>query len=48
MCANLIQNGQLDDRFVILFGAGQALLLRHCIAETPGFKLIKANNFPPE
>jgi hypothetical protein len=48
ICANLIQNSQSGDRIVIFFGAGHAFLLRQCVAETPGFTLVEANNFLPE
>jgi hypothetical protein len=32
---------------VIFFGAGHAFLLRQCVAETPGYKLVEANDYLP-
>lgn len=48
ICANLIQNSHPGDRIVVFFGAGHAFLLRQCVAETPGFKLVEANSVLPE
>lgn len=48
ICANLIQNARPGDRIVAVFGAGHAFLLRQCIAQTPGFRLIEANDYLPK
>jgi hypothetical protein len=47
ICANLLQIAKPDDRIVIFFGAGHAFLLRQCVTETPGFKLVEPNEFLP-
>jgi hypothetical protein len=47
ICANLLQLAKPDDRIVIFFGAGHAFLLRQCVTETPGFKLVEANEYLP-
>jgi hypothetical protein len=46
-CAILIQAAQPGDRAVVFFGAGHAYLLRQCVQETPGFKLVEANAWLP-
>ncbi len=48
ICANLLQLAKPGDRVVIFFGAGHAFLLRQCVSETPGYKLIEANDYLPE
>jgi hypothetical protein len=35
------------DRVVVLYGAGHARLLRECVEEMPGWKLVEANSFLP-
>jgi hypothetical protein len=47
-CALLVQLARPGDRIVVLFGAGHAFLLRQCVSETPGLKLVEANDFLPE
>jgi hypothetical protein len=48
ICANLLQIAKPGDRVVIFFGAGHAFPLRQCVAETPGYKLVEANDYLPE
>ncbi len=48
ICANLLQLAKPGDRVVVFFGAGHAFLLRQCVTETPGFKLIEPNDYLPE
>jgi hypothetical protein len=48
ICANLLQLAKPGDRFVIFFGAGHGFLLRQCVTETPGFKLIEPNDYLPK
>ena len=47
ICARLIQNTQPGDRVVVVYGAGHAFLLRQCIAQTPGFRLVEATAYLP-
>jgi hypothetical protein len=47
ICANLIQLAKPGDRMVVFYGAGHAFLLRQCVRETPGFKLIEPNAYLP-
>jgi hypothetical protein len=48
ICANLVQSAHAGDRVVVLYGSGHAFLLRQCVAETPGFRLVEANDYLPE
>jgi len=48
ICANLLQLAKPGDRFVIFFGSGHAFLLRQCVTETPGFKLVEPNDYLPQ
>ena len=45
ICANLLQLAQPGDRIVVFFGAGHAFLLRQCVSETPGLKLVEPNDY---
>jgi hypothetical protein len=45
ICANLVQAAKPGDRVVVFYGAGHAFLLRQCIAEMPGYRLVEANDF---
>ena len=47
ICANLVQLARPGDRVVMLYGAGHAFLLRQCVAETPGFRLVEPNAYLP-
>ena len=47
ICANFLQASKPGDRIVVFFGSGHAFLLRQCVAETPGLKLVEANDFLP-
>jgi hypothetical protein len=47
ICANLLQLAKPGDRIVIFFGSGHAFLLRQCVTETPGFKLVEASEYLP-
>lgn len=47
ICANLIQLAKPGDRIVVIYGAGHAFLLRQCVTETPGFRLVEANDYLP-
>jgi hypothetical protein len=48
ICAKIIQAAQPGDRVAVFFGASHSYLLRQCISETAGFKLIEANDYLPE
>jgi hypothetical protein len=48
ICANLIQNSHPGDRIVVFYGAGHSFLLRQCVAEMPGFKLVEPNGYLPQ
>jgi hypothetical protein len=48
ICANILQNSQPGDRIVIFYGSGHAFLLRQCVTETPGFKLVEPNDYLPK
>lgn len=48
ICANILQNSQPGDRIVIFYGSGHAFLLRQCVAETPGFRLVEPNDYLPK
>jgi hypothetical protein len=47
ICANLIQHARPGDHVVVIYGSGHAFLLRQCVSETPGFKLVDTNAFLP-
>jgi hypothetical protein len=38
----------LGDRIVVIYGAGHEFLLRRCIREMPGYKLVEANDYLPQ
>jgi hypothetical protein len=45
ICARLAQEVKPGDRVVVMFGAGHAFLLRQCVAEMPGWKLVEPNDY---
>jgi hypothetical protein len=47
ICANLAQQVKPGERVVVMFGWGHAYLLRQCVAETPGWKLVEPNAYLP-
>jgi hypothetical protein len=47
ICARLMQLAQADDRIVVLYGSGHAFLLRRCVQDMPGFKLVEPNDYLP-
>ncbi|NUQ17748.1 MAG: hypothetical protein HOP95_04740 [Sphingomonas sp.] len=47
ICAHLIQLARPGDRIVVFYGSGHAYLLRQCVTETPGFRLVEANDYLP-
>ena len=46
-CAAMIQASKPGDRMVVFFGSGHAFLLRQCVTETPGFRLVEPNDWLP-
>lgn len=48
ICANIVQLAKPGDRIVVFYGSGHAFLLRQCVAETPGFELVEANDYLPK
>ena len=48
ICARLVQLAKPDDRAVVVYGSGHAFLLRRCVQDTPGFKLVEANDYLPK
>jgi hypothetical protein len=47
ICANLIQVTRPGDHVIVFYGAGHSFLLRQCVQETPGFKLVEPNDYLP-
>jgi uncharacterized protein DUF5694 len=47
ICAKIIEAAKPGDRLVVIFGTAHSYLLRQCVLETPGFKLVEANDFLP-
>jgi hypothetical protein len=48
ICARILQAAKPGDHVVVFFGAGHSYHLRQCVLDTPGFKLIEANDYLPE
>jgi hypothetical protein len=48
ICARLVQLAAPDDRIVVLYGSGHAFLLRRCVQDMPGYKLVEANDYLPK
>jgi Family of unknown function (DUF5694) len=48
ICARLMQIAAHDDRIVVLYGSGHAFLLRRCVQDMPGFKLVEPNDYLPQ
>jgi hypothetical protein len=47
ICARLVQLAKKDDRVVVVYGSGHAFLLRQCVTQMPGFRLVEANDYLP-
>ncbi len=43
LCARIAQSAKPGDRIVVMYGAGHLALLRQCVEEMPGFKLVEPN-----
>jgi hypothetical protein len=48
ICANLVQRAKQGDRVVVFYGAGHAFLLRQCVSEMPGYRLVEPNDYLPQ
>ncbi len=48
ICARLVQVAGPNDRVVVLYGSGHAFLLRQCVAQMPGYRLVEPNDFLPK
>jgi hypothetical protein len=48
ICAKLVQSAKPSDRVFVIFGYGHAYLLRRCVQELPGYKLIEPNDYLPK
>ncbi len=47
ICANLVQRAKPGDHVVVFYGAGHAFLLRQCVSEMPGYRLVEADDYLP-
>ena len=47
ICANLLLLSAPGDRIVVFYGSGHAFLLRQCVTETPGLRLVEPDNYLP-
>jgi hypothetical protein len=48
ICARLVQLAKPNDRIVVVYGSGHAYLLRQCVSEMPGYKLVEAHEYLPQ
>jgi len=48
ICANIVQLAKPGERIVVIFGSGHEYLLRQCVSEMPGYKLIEPNEYLPD
>jgi hypothetical protein len=47
ICANLVQRAKRGDHVVVFYGSGHSFLLRQCVNEMPGYRLVEANGYLP-
>nr|WP_315490218.1 DUF5694 domain-containing protein [uncultured Rhodoferax sp.] len=45
ICARLVQSVKPGDRVVVVFGSGHSYLLRQCVLEMPGWRLVEPGEF---
>ena len=48
ICARLVQLARPGDHVVVFYGAGHAFLLRQCVSEMPGYRLVEPNDYLPK
>ena len=47
LCANIVQLAKPGDRVVVFYGSGHSFLLRQCVKESPGYRLVEPNDYLP-
>lgn len=47
ICANLVQRAKPGDHVVVFYGSGHSFLLRQCVSEMPGYRLVEPNDYLP-
>lgn len=47
ICGEIVQLSHPGDRVVVIFGAGHAFLLRQCVSQMPGYRLVEADDYLP-
>lgn len=45
ICARLVQSAQPGDRVLVVYGAGHGFLLRQCVQQMPGWRLVEPNRY---
>ncbi|HEY3776853.1 MAG TPA: DUF5694 domain-containing protein [Rhizomicrobium sp.] len=48
ICAQIVQLSRPGDRVVVIFGAGHAFLLRQCVSQMPGYRIVEPNDYLPQ
>jgi hypothetical protein len=48
ICANIVQLAKPGDRIVVFYGSGHEFLLRQCVSEMPGYRLVEPNDYLPK
>jgi hypothetical protein len=48
ICALIAQAVEPGDRILVVYGAGHAYLLRHCLGGIPGYRIKEANDYLPK
>ena len=48
ICAHIVQAAVPGDRLLVVYGAGHAYLLRHCLGGMPGYRIVEANDYLPQ
>lgn len=48
ICANILQLTKPGDRLVVFYGSGHSFLLRQCVQETPGYRLVEPTDYLPK
>ncbi|MGH6890435.1 MAG: DUF5694 domain-containing protein [Rhizomicrobium sp.] len=47
ICGEIVQLARPGDRVVVIFGAGHAFLLRQCVSQMPGTRLVEPTDYLP-
>ncbi len=48
ICARLVQIAKPGDRILVVYGAGHSHLLRQCVRDMPGWRLVEPNEYLPD